>query len=127
MINFETATREELLAYIEQQKLNKKTNKLDKLLTDLQKLFNEYSDNSTDKLLWLYFLLSVKYSSLSLPINELLEQLDYEPEEEDITKLFINQVKLLSKTDDFKLRKSKKNRDVSVNEILTEVDNTTPL
>lgn len=110
MINFETASREELLAYIESQKLtNKKTNKTAKLAEDLQKLFNEYSEHSnTDKLLWLHFLLSVLFSSLHIPVLELLDKLETEPEEDDIKKVIILQIKELIKSDEFKLRKPNK-------------------
>lgn len=128
-INFATATREEIEAYVkelEQQVSKKRTNKTDKLLSELQEIFSNYSDNSTDKLLWLHFLLSVLFSNLSIPVQELLENLDTEPEEDDIKKLIITQVKELIKTDDFKLRKSKKNS-VVVDEIVEEKKVNTPL
>ena len=118
MINFETATREELLAYIEQQKLaNKKTNKTDKLVTDLQQLFNEYSNNSSDKLFYLYYLLSALFNNVSIPINEELDKLEYVPEEEDLRKIVKSETKVLVKTDDFKLRSRKKDTEVVVNEV----------
>lgn len=109
MINFETATKEELIAYIEQQKTtNKKVNKTTKLLEDLQLIFNDYSENSNNKLLWLYFLLNTLFTNLDIPVLELLDKLDTEPEEEDIKKVIIMQIKELIKSDEFKLRKPNK-------------------
>lgn len=125
MINFETATREELLAYIEQQKLNKKTNKLDKLTKDLEVLFNDYSNNSDDKLLQLHFILSVLYSNLEIPVLELLDKLDYIPEEDELKKLVIITIKTLGK--ELKLRESKKNKDSVVTETVVKSDINTPL
>jgi len=104
-MNLENLSKEELLAYI--QSTQKKPNT--KLLDDLQKLFSSYSseeDNETNKLLWLFYLLSARFSSLSIPINEELDKLSYIPEEDVLTKLVISQVKLLSK--ELSLRKSKK-------------------
>ena len=109
MINFETATKEELIAYIEQQKAtNKKVNKTTKLLEELQLIFNDYSEQSNDKLLWLHFLLSTLFSNLDIPVLDLLEKLETEPEEDDIKKVIIMQIKELIKSDDFKLRKPNK-------------------
>ena len=125
MINFETATREELLAYIEQQKLNKKTNKLDKLTKDLEVLFNDYSNNSDDKLLQLHFILSILYSNLEIPVLELLDKLDYIPEEDELKKLVIITIKTLGK--ELKLRESKKNKDSVVTETVVKSDINTPL
>lgn len=127
MINFETATREELLAYIEQQKLNnKKVNKLDKLTEDIDNLFNEYSKNSKDKLLHLYFTLSVLFSNLEIPVLELLDKLDYVPEEEDIKKVSIKEIRELGKDEEFKLRKSKKNV-ATVEPVVEDKEVSTPL
>ena len=121
MINFETATKEELIAYIEQQKAtNKKVNKTTKLLEDLQLIFNDYSEQSNDKLLWLHFLLSTLFFSLDIPVLELLDKLETEPEEDDIKKVIIMQIKELIKSDEFKLRKPNK-KNVAVVETPTEV------
>ena len=126
-INFATATREEIEAYVkelEQQVKTKKTNKTDKLLTDLKLLFSKYTD-STDSLLWLHFLLSVLYNNLEIPVSDLLDELDYAPEDEDVKKVFITENKALIKTDDFKLRKSKKTTAPVETEEVKEVN--TPL
>ena len=126
-INFASATREEIEAYVkelEQQVKPKKTNKTDKLLTDLKLLFSKYTD-STDPLLWLHFLLSVLYNNLEIPVSDLLDELDYAPEDEDIKKVFITENKALIKTDDFKLRKSKKTTAPVETEEVKEVN--TPL
>ena len=125
MINLETATKEELIAYIEQQKTaNTKINKTTKLLEELKGIFNDYSGNSTDKFLWVHFLLSVMHSSLDIPVLELLDKLQSEPEADDIKKLVILQMKGLLKTDDFKLRKPNKKNVAEVKEV-TELN--TPL
>ena len=129
MINIETATREELIAYyIESQKVtNKKSNKTAKLLADLQQLFNKYSDNSTDTLFWLHYCLSALFSNIQIPINEELDKLDYVPEEEDLRKLNNMQVKVASKKEDLKLRKSKKNNVTTVTEVEEDREVSTPL
>lgn len=114
MINLETATKEELIAYIEQQKNTiKKVNKTTKLLKELQLIFGEYSGHTNDKLLWLHFLLSTLFSNLDIPVLDLLEKLETEPDEDDIKKVIITQIKELIKTDEFKLRKSKKELPIS--------------
>lgn len=129
-INFATATREEIEAYVkelEQQVKTKKTNKTDKLLTDLKQLFNDYSDNSTDTLFWLYYCLSALFSNIQIPINEELDKLDYVPEEEDLRKLNNIQVKVASKNEDLKLRKTKKVSTTKVVEVPEPKEINTPL
>lgn len=133
-INFATATAEEIEAAfnklqqekqeLEQQVKAKKTNKTDKLLTDLKQLFNDYSDNSTDTLFWLYYCLSALFSNIQIPIIEELDKLDYVPEEEDLRKLNNIQVKVASKNEDLKLRKTKKTSVVPVETIEPKEINT---
>lgn len=132
-INFATATAEEIEAAfnklqqekqeLEQQVKTKRTNKTSKLLEDLKLLFTKYTD-STDPLLWLHFLLSVLYNNLEIPVSDLLDELDYAPEDEDIKKVFITENKALIKTDAFKLRKSKKTSVVPVETIEPKEVNT---
>lgn len=116
-LNLDELSREELIALFKQQSNNKKVNKTTKLAEDLDSLFNEYSNNSTDSMLKLYFLLKVLFSNLEVPIIELLDNLDYVPEEEDVRKVIALNTKTLVKTDDFKLRKSKKHNVAVVEEV----------
>jgi hypothetical protein len=130
-------TREELEAafikvqqekqQLEQQVKAKRTNKTDKLLNELKDIFNNYSNNSTDNLQWLHFLLSTIYNKVELPIHSLLGELSEEPEIEDLEKLIKMQTKELVKTDDFKLRKSKKNTETINTEVVEQKEVNTPL